>query len=108
MSKSLTGISILVFLVIIEFISDIIIKKWTLNQVGNWVLFICFIIFTSAFILWILAMKVEMFSKVVNYYSLLSVLGGSILGLIFFQERLSLVNIGGIILALVSIFLISL
>lgn len=53
-------------------------------------------------------MKVEMFSKVVNYYSLLSVLGGSILGLIFFQERLSLVNIGGIILALVSIFLISL
>jgi multidrug transporter EmrE-like cation transporter len=106
-SNTLVSISILTALVVVEFVSDIVVKKWTLQQAGAWTLVPTFLIFVGAFFLWILAMKVEMFSRVINYYALLSVIGGSVLGYLFFQEKMSLINIFGIVLALISIALIS-
>jgi drug/metabolite transporter (DMT)-like permease len=107
MTNSWLSIMILVLLVGIEFIADIFLKKWTLHQIGNLTLVPIFIIFICSFFLWMWAMKIESFSKVVNYYALLGIVGGSVLGLLFFQEKLSFLNIAGIILALVSIILIS-
>ena len=108
MSGTWWSVVYLTTLVIIEFGNDVLIKKWTEGLVGNWAMWVATIVHMAVFIFWIMSMRVEMFSRVVLFYSLISVIGGPVLGWLIFYEKLSALNVVGIVLAIVSIVLVGL
>lgn len=52
-------------------------------------------------------MKHESFSKVIVAYSTMSIIGGIIIGFVIFHDKFSAVNWIGVVLGLISIYLMN-
>ena len=74
--------------------------KWSL---------VCGLIFTNiAAFIWTYSMKIGIeSSKAITTYSLSTVAGCSLLGILFFKEEISMINIIGIFIAIIALMLIT-
>lgn len=89
-----------------EGFGDILLKKWAISNNKNIFLVIGLIIYLIGTILWAISLKYEFLSKAISIVTILNMLVVVGFGVLYFKEELSLVNIIGILLAVLSIFLI--
>lgn len=91
--------------VALEIIADILFKKWSINN-RNLLLFLGFFIYFIGTIFWAFSLKYEYLSKAISIFTLLNLIVLALVGLFYFKENLSIMNKIGIILGILSAFLI--
>lgn len=109
MANLITGKTIFLLLllvsVIFEVIADVLFKKWAIsNKIA--ILIIGFGLYSIGTVFWAFSLKYEYFSKAVPVFIMLNLIFLSLIGVYYFHERLSTLNIMGVLLALISIILI--
>jgi multidrug transporter EmrE-like cation transporter len=90
-----------------EVVGDIFFKKWSLGS-KNILLILGFIIYGIGTILWAFSLKYEFLSKAISILTLLNLIVVVLVGVLYFNENLTLINKLGVALGIVSIILIEL
>jgi multidrug transporter EmrE-like cation transporter len=89
-----------------EAFGDVLLKKWSLSG-GRAVFFVVgLLVYLVATIIWAFSLKYEFLSKAISVVTVLNLLAVVLVGVFYFKETLSTLNVIGIILAVISIFLI--
>lgn len=91
--------------VVLEVISDILFKKWAIDG-KNILLYLGLLIYCAGTIFWAVSLKHEYLSKAVSVFTILNLIIVVIVGVLYFQENLSLANKIGIGLGILSVILI--
>ncbi len=89
----------------LEITGDIFFKKWSINGKSA-ILIIGFIIYTLGTIFWALSIKYGDLSKAISLLTILNLIVVVLVGVLYFNENLTLTNKIGICLGVVSIILI--
>jgi multidrug transporter EmrE-like cation transporter len=88
-----------------EAIGDIFFKKWTLEN-KNWILIVGFIIYFISTAIWAISLKYEYLSKAISILTIINLIVVVLVGMLYFNEDLSLTNKIGIVLGIISVALI--
>ena len=97
--------SLLFLAIALEVVGDIFLKKWSLG--GKSVLMaIGFMLYVVASLFWAFSLKYEYLSKAISIFTVLNLICVVLVGVLMFEEKLSLVNIIGMVLGLVSVVLV--
>jgi multidrug transporter EmrE-like cation transporter len=88
-----------------EVVGDIYFKKWSLGG-KNILVVIGFIIYGFGTILWAFSLKYEFLSKAISILTLLNLIIVVLVGVLYFDEKLTFINKLGVALGIVSIVLI--
>ena len=100
-------VGLLVLAVLIEVSADILFKKWSLE--GRNILFILgMVVYALGTCFWALSLKFDYLSKAVSIFTVLNLIGVILVGVIMFNEKLTLVNKIGIGLGIISVILLEL
>lgn len=96
----------LIFLIIFELIADVLVKEWSLN--GSILVALgAFLVYALSTTLWLLAMKLGAgLARGVIIFSVVSAILAAIIGLIFYKESLTKIQLVGIFLGVISLTLI--
>lgn len=89
----------------LEVIGDVFFKKWSLEN-RNVLLVIGLAIYFIGTIFWAVSLKYEYLSKAISVFTVLNLVIVSLVGVLYFNEDLSLVNKIGIAVGIVSVILI--
>jgi len=89
----------------LEVVGDIFFKKWSLSG-KNIILVLGFIIYTVGTVFWALSLKYDFLSRAISVLSILNLIIVVLVGVLYFNETLSLVNKIGIALGILSLVLI--
>ncbi len=98
-------ILLVIIVSILEVIGDILFKEWIIKN-NKYLLIIGIIAYLAATTFWAFSLKFQNLSKAVVIFGVLTVTIGVLVGVFLYKEPLTSVNIIGIILGLVSIFLL--
>ena len=101
------GLILIAGAVFFEVIADIILKYWSINArpvfvVGG------IIIYTTGTIMWAYSLKFGDLSKLVTVFTVLNLVAVVLVGLFLFKEEVSLINMIGMFLGVVSVILVQL
>lgn len=91
--------------VLLEVVGDIYFKKWSLEN-KNLLLYLGLFIYFIGTIFWAVSLKYEYLSKAISIFTVLNLIIVVLVGVLYFQENLSLINKIGIVLGIVSVILI--
>lgn len=92
---------------VIESFADALFEKWSL--VGRGYLIVSgLLIYALSSVFWAYSLKYETLSKGVVMFNVVNILLGVIIGVLYFKEVLSPINIAGIALGVASVILLSL
>ncbi len=89
-----------------EGFADILLKKWSLGVNRGFYMAAGLFVYLISTLVWAYSLKFEGISKAISVVTALNLLFVVLVGVFYFKEQLSWVNILGIALVLVSIFLI--
>jgi len=89
----------------LEIAGDIYFKKWVAEH-RNLFLLVGFGIYALGAIFWALSLKYELLSRAISVFTVLNLIIIALVGVLFFDEKLSSVNKLGIGLGILSILLI--
>lgn len=104
MSK-LIFFTLIALAVALEVVGDIFFKKWSIaNQPA--VLAVGLLIYFIGTIFWAISLKYELLSKAISIFTVLNLIIVVLVGVLYFQENLSLLNKIGIALGVASVILI--
>lgn len=97
---------ILVFLTaLFEAVGDSVLKKWAID--GKPLFFILGLLaYFSATVVWAFSLKYEFLSKAISIATIINLIIVVLVGVIYFKEDLSWTNKIGILLGILSVFLI--
>lgn len=93
--------------VLLEVAGDIYFKKWSLEN-KNALLYLGLLIYFIGTIFWAVSLKYEHLSKAISVFTVLNLIMVVLVGVLYFQENLSLPNKIGIVLGIISVLLIEL
>ena len=102
-----------VFLILIttvtfaEIFADFLFKKWVIGS-NKWFLIIGICAYLISTIFWAFSLRYESLSKAISIFTILSLIVVVLMGVYVFNEHLSITNVIGIVLGIVSIILVSL
>ena len=91
--------------VVFEIIGDILSKKWSINH-KNILLYLGLLVYFVGTVFWAVSLKYEYLSKAVSIFTVLNLIIIAIVGAVYFNEDLSLVNKAGILTGIISVVLI--
>ena len=91
--------------VILEVAGDVFFKKWALEH-KSLLLYVGLLIYFVGTIFWAISLKYDYLSKAISVFTILNLVAVVSVGVIYFNEDLSLVNKIGIGLGIISVFLI--
>lgn len=89
----------------LEVVGDVFFKKWSNGQ-GISLLIWGMLIYGLGTLFWVISLKYELLSKAISIFTVLNLISIVLIGVIFFQEDLSLINKLGILLGVVSVILL--
>ena len=97
----------LLFLIVFEIIADIFAKEWSL-KVGFWYLAVgALISYLIANSFWLIALKNGSgLARGAIIFSVSSAIIASVLGLVWYQEKMSIIQLVGVFIGIISITLI--
>lgn len=90
---------------ILEASGDVILKKWALSGKQT-VFFLGVIVYFLATVIWAFSLKYEFLSKAISIITILNLIIVVLVGVLYFNEDLSLVNKIGILIGIVSVIMI--
>lgn len=90
---------------VLEVMGDILFKEWTIQH-KNYLLVLGVILYTAATIFWAFSLKHQSLSKAVVIFAVLTLVVGALVGVLFYKEELTVLNIVGVILGISSIVLL--
>jgi len=100
-----------IFLVIVvgllEVVGDVLFKEWIIHNKKS-LLLIGVVFYMAATIFWAFSLKYQSLSKAVVIFAVLTLIVGVLVGVFFYKEPLTPLNIIGVVLGLASIVLIEL
>jgi multidrug transporter EmrE-like cation transporter len=100
-----------IFLVItvglLEVVGDVLFKEWIIHNKKS-LLLIGVVFYMLATVIWAFSLKYQSLSKAVVIFAVLTLIVGVLVGVFFYKEPLTTLNIIGIVLGLASIVLIEL
>lgn len=96
---------LIIIAVTLEIIGDIFFKKWALEN-HQWLLYLGLLIYFCGTIFWAFCLKQEFLSKAVSIFTVINLIAVVLVGTLYFQEELSLINKIGIGLGILSVILI--
>lgn len=91
--------------VVLESAGDLLLKKWS-SHASNWFFIGGILLYNLTTIFWAHTLHFDLVSRSVSVITIINLIMVVLGGVIFFQERLSPINIAGIALGIVSILLI--
>lgn len=91
--------------VIFETVADFLFKKWSIDN-RNLILISGFLIYMIGTLFWAYSLKFGDISKAIVVFTLVNAIAIIIIGLVYFNEKISLINKIGIIGGLISIILL--
>ncbi len=93
---------------LVAVIADMMMVWWAKKDTGhNFILVLAIVLVNVASLIWAYTMRKGIESAIaITFYALFTVAGCSFLGFIVFHESLSIINLVGIVLALIALFLI--
>ncbi len=95
----------IILAVLLEIAGDIFFKEWSVN--GKNILFYAgMLIYISGTLFWAFSLKYEYLSKAISIFTVLNLVIVALVGVLYFGEKLSLVNKIGIGLGVLSVILI--
>lgn len=97
---------LIILVTFFEIIADFLFKKWTILN-NKFFLIIGVLAYTVSTIIWAFSLREESLSKAISIFTILSLLAVVLMGVLIFGEKLSTINILGIILGVASIILVS-
>jgi multidrug transporter EmrE-like cation transporter len=92
--------------VLFEAAADIYFKKWSMES-RNILLGIGMALYTVGTLIWAYSLKYEFLSKAISIFTILNLIVIVLVGVLFFKEELTTLNILGIILGVISVSLLS-
>lgn len=100
-------IFLLLVAVTFEVVADILFKQWAIANKTAFLL-IGFALYSIGTLFWAYSLQFQQLSKSIIVFTLLNLIAVLLAGVLVFQEKLSFINIIGILLGLVSIILLEL
>lgn len=100
-----TFIGLIAAAVLFEVEADIFLKKWAIDS-KNIFLCIGLLVYFIGTIFWTISLKYEHLSIAISFFTIFNLLVGVLVGVFYFKEDLSIVNRIGIMVGVLSIFLI--
>jgi len=91
--------------VVLEVAGDIFFKKWSIDS-RNILLYAGLLIYFIGSVFWAVSLKYEYLSKAISVFTILNLIIVILVGVLYFQEELSLINKVGIGLGILSVILI--
>ncbi len=91
--------------VALEVVGDVLFKKWAM-QSKNILLYGGLLIYFVGTIVWAISLKYEYLSKAISIFTVLNLVIVVLVGVLYFNEDLSLINKVGIGLGILSVILI--
>ena len=88
-----------------EVLGDVYFKKWSLGG-KNALLVLGFVIYAIGTVFWAISLKYEFLSKAISVLTLLNLIIVVLVGVLYFNEHLTLINKIGVALGILSIILI--
>ncbi|MEI7480104.1 MAG: SMR family transporter [bacterium] len=86
----------------LEVIGDILFKEWSIHN-KNYMLVLGILAYTAATLFWAFSLKYQSLSKAMVIFAVLTLIVGILVGVFFYKEELSALNIVGIVIGLTSI-----
>ena len=93
--------------VALEVVGDILFKKWSLDS-RQALLYLGLLIYFIGTIFWAFSLRYEYISKAISVFTVLNLIIISLVGVLYFNEHLSLLNKIGLGLGILSVILIEL
>lgn len=97
--------SLVVMAAIFEATGDILLKKWAIDH-GQWFLWIGLAVYFASTVVWALSLQYEFLSKAISIAVLINLIVVILVGVLYFKEDISFTNKIGMILGIISIYLI--
>lgn len=99
--------SLLLVAVALEVVGDIFFKRWTLEHRPLF-LWAGFAIYATGTLLWAFSLKYELLAKAISVFTIVNLICVVLVGILLFDEHISMMSKIGIFLGLISIALIEL
>jgi multidrug transporter EmrE-like cation transporter len=96
---------LIILAVSLEVVGDILFKKWTI-ETKNILLISGLMIYFVGTIFWAFSLKYDYLSRAVSVFTILNLIVVVLVGVVMFNENLSLLNKIGVLLGIVSIVLL--
>lgn len=104
LSSKSTFLTLIIAATILEVGGDILFKKWA-NVGRNYFLMIGLISYFTGTFLWAISLKYELLSKAISIFTIVNLVIVILVGVLMFNESLSLINKIGIGLGAISVIL---
>ena len=90
---------------VLEVVGDVFFKKWALGS-QHFLLALGLLIYFIGTVFWAVSLKYEYLAKAISIFTVLNLIIVVLVGVLYFQENLSLANKIGIALGIASVILI--
>ncbi len=97
--------ALIITAVLLEAAGDILFKKWAIDA-KQAVLIAGLIIYFIGTIFWAISLRYEYLSKAISIFTILNLIVIVLVGTLYFKEKITTINIIGIILGIASIILL--
>jgi len=91
----------------LEVIGDILFKEWSIHN-KSWFLILGILAYMAATLFWAFSLKYQSLSKAMVIFAVLTLIVGILVGVFFYKEELTTVNVIGVVGGLISIVLLEL
>ncbi|MFA5999528.1 MAG: SMR family transporter [Candidatus Paceibacterota bacterium] len=103
----MTYIVLIVIAIVLEVLADILFKEWTIKN-QNIILYTGLSIYFIGTYFWAMSLKYELLSKSIVIFSVINLICITLVGLLYYNEQLSLINKIAILFGILSVLLIEL
>lgn len=107
LSPKLIFFGLIAVAVAFEIVADVLFRKWAIEN-KTMVLAVGLILYFIGTLFWAFSLKHETLSKSIVVFTLLNLIVGVVVGLLYFKEELTILQKAGIGLGIVSVALIEL
>ncbi len=88
----------------LEVVADVLFKKWAIEN-RNLLLFAGLALYFAGTIFWAFSLKYESLSKAISVFTVLNLVAIILIGALYFKEDISALQKAGIMLGVISVFI---
>jgi multidrug transporter EmrE-like cation transporter len=101
------ALGLITLAVFFEVIGDVLFKYWSINSKTTFIV-IGVLIYSIGTIIWAYSLKFDLLSKQITIFTVLNLIAVVLVGFFLFKEEVSIVNMIGITLGVISVILVQL
>ncbi len=101
------SLALIVIAVVFETVADVLFKKWSIENKST-ILWGGLALYFIGTLIWAYSLKFDYLSKAITVFTVLNLIAVITVGILFFNESLSLINKVGIGLGILSVLLLNL